>query len=294
MEIEPATSTTPVMTSASTMMTTPAAELKLTGRVGPPATGKLRTVVNKREKHDLAKSMPPSHVLIPLLPLTDTEIVVYFFNALSRPVVALRLYGRHWGPSAICKVLNEHREVHPPYLRNTCSVKCTTSLRLGRDKFGTQWEKDYKSVFEIADDFKATDMIRNKDYEITVDYELRSLCLNLKKHPSEDASGMFTRCVKYCQETQATYKLSNAHELAAALIEGRIPNYTMPSSSSSSPRSIHSGSTRKRKRDVDDDGENDGDGDDEDDGNEDDDEYSTPTPVKNRGADDLAAAYRDT
>ena len=248
-------------------------------------------------------------MLIPLLPLTDVEIVVYFFNTISRPPVALRLYSRQWGPANISDILNEYREIEPPYLRNTCSVKCTTALKNGRKTYGTQWEEDLKAVFSVVDDFKATDLIRNTANDLATDYELRSLCLKLKKHPSDKAAGIFTRCVKYCQETQATYTLSNAHELAAALTDGTISDSPMPSS----PGDTELGSMRKRKRDIDDDGSNDDDADsedadadgssshdgsdDEDDGeddnDEDDGEYSTPTPVKNRGVDDLAAAYRD-
>jgi hypothetical protein len=310
-EIEPVMPATPVTPSTSKTVTTPATGAKLTGRAGPPADGKTRTTLHKREQHDLAKSIPPAHVVIPLLPLTDTEIIVYLFNSISRPAVTLRLYARQWGPATISKILNEHREVRPPYLRNTCSVKCNTALKLGRQRHGAHWEADYKAAFSVVDDFKATDMIRQEDDEATVDYELRSLCVNLKKHPTGDAQGVFTRCVQYCHETQATYTLSNAHELAADLVDGKLPDLPKsdPASSttentdsaSSTADGTDSASTRKRKRDDKDDGDDSDesneseDGSDSDDDNDSDDgEPSTPTPVKNRGVDDLAAAYCDT
>jgi hypothetical protein len=311
-EIEPVMPATPVTPSTSTTVTTSATGIKLTGRVGPPADGKTRTTLHKREQHDLAKSIPPSHVIIPLLPLTDTEIIVYLFNSISRPVVTVRLYARQWGPASISRTLNEHREVRPPYLRNTCSVKCNTALKLGRQRHGAHWEADYKAVLSVVDDFKATDMIRQEDDEATVDYELRSLCVNLKKHPTGDAQGIFTRCVQYCHETQATYTLSNAHELAADLVDGKTPNLpvsesdpstpndTNSDSDSPTPENTDSASTRKRKRDDEDDGDESEDDSDNENGDcdaeseSDDGKPSTPTPVKNRGADDLAAAYRDT
>jgi hypothetical protein len=319
-EIEPVLPATPVTPSTSKTVTTPATGIKIIGRTGPPADGKTRTTLHKRESHDLAKSIPPAHVMIPLLPLTDTEIIVYLFNSISRPAVTARLYARQWGPATISRTLNEHREVRPPYLRNTCSVKCNTSLKLGRQRHGPRWEADYKAILSVVDDFKATDMIRQDDDEATVDYELRLLCVNLKKHPTGDARGIFTRCVEYCHETQATYTLANAHELAADLVDGKTPdlpefksasstpndNKSISSTSdktdsaSSTPNNTNSASTRKRKRDDKDDvdeSENDSDsenGDCDDESESDDVKPSTPTPVKNRGADDLAAAYRNT
>jgi hypothetical protein len=319
-EIEPVLPATPVTPSTSKTVTTPATGIKIIGRTGPPADGKTRTTLQKRESHDLAKSIPPAHVTIPLLPLTDTEIIVYLFNSISRPAVTARLYARQWGPATISRTLNEHREVRPPYLRNTCSVKCNTSLKLGRQRHGPRWEADYKAILSVVDDFKATDMIRQDDDEATVDYELRLLCVNLKKHPTGDARGIFTRCVEYCHETQATYTLANAHELAADLVGGKTPDlpesksasstpddtkFTSPTSdrtdsASSTPNNSDSAPTRKRKRDDKDDvdeSENDSNsknGACDDESEPDDVKPSTPTPVKTHGADDLAAAYRDT
>jgi hypothetical protein len=196
------------------------------GGAGPP--GFRRITMNKRAIHDLARSIPPSYALIPLLPLTDTEIIVYFFNSLSRPAVTLRLYGRDWGPASIVETLNAHREIQPPYLRNTCSVKCNTAIKAGRNQFGGQWEDVNRAVFGLADDFKATDMISIKDGETTADYELLSLCVNLKKHPDPEVSGIFTECVKYCERTKAPYTLSNVGELAEDLIAGRTPKHPVP------------------------------------------------------------------
>ncbi|KAH7351386.1 hypothetical protein BKA66DRAFT_613719 [Pyrenochaeta sp. MPI-SDFR-AT-0127] len=199
------------------------------GRIGPNNLNKRSsTSIFKRQIHNLDKVMPPANVQIPLVPLTDTEIIVYFFQSLSRPVVALRLYSRNWGPASIVEVLNDHREIEPPYLRNTCSVKCTTSIKKGKEKFGGNWEDSHREVFDKADDVKATDLIRLTDEELdcAVNYDVRNLCIGLKKHPQEDVDGgIFTRCVKYCQENDAAYTIFDVWELAADLQQGRRPEH---------------------------------------------------------------------
>jgi hypothetical protein len=159
-----------------------------------------------------------------MVPLTDTEVIVYFFNSLSKPVVSLRLYARGWGPASIVQSLNDHREVEPPYLRNTCSVKCTTAIKNGRKLYGEDWEPEHRAVFAEADDCRATDLIRADEHE-TVNYYIRALGDNLKQHPSGADAGIFTACVKYCIENQAAFTMSNVHELAVALHEGNIPEH---------------------------------------------------------------------
>ncbi|KAH7385346.1 hypothetical protein DE146DRAFT_759592 [Phaeosphaeria sp. MPI-PUGE-AT-0046c] len=198
------------------------------GRTGPPLSAKrISTCVNKRNIHNLDQMVPPAYAHIPLLPLTDTEIIVYLFNSLCRPIVSLRLYARGWGPAAISDVVNTHRIVEPAYLRNTCSVKCTTAIKKGNELYGEQWSTTNREIFQDATtlDDKATDMIRLSPSEIhlAVDFEIRALCNGLKKHPEDCDGSIFTRCVKYCEETNAAYKLSDVFELASDLEAGRTP-----------------------------------------------------------------------
>lgn len=168
--------------------------------------------------------MAPVHVKIPYVPLTDTEIIVYFFQSLSRPIVALRLYSRGWGPASICEILNTHRLIIPEYLRNTCSVKCTTAIKKGNKLYESGWEANHKAVFGIADDMKATDLMR--DDPSAADFLVRDMAENITKHPKlEQDAGVFTRCVQYCVHTGAAYTMSNVHELAEALQLGREPDH---------------------------------------------------------------------
>ncbi|KAF3041860.1 hypothetical protein E8E12_001110 [Didymella heteroderae] len=195
------------------------------GRIGPPDSYKKTTTsINKRLIHNLNKSMPPQNVQLPMVPLTDTEVVVYFFNSLSKPVVSLRLYARGWGPASIVQCLNNHRDVDPPYLRNTASVKCTTAIKLGRRLYGPDWEAEYRTVFSTAEDPKATDLIRADENE-TLDYDVRALGAALKKHPEGEEAGIFTKCVKYCIEKNAPYTMSNVFQLAIDLQNGNLPEH---------------------------------------------------------------------
>lgn len=172
--------------------------------------------------------MPPTYTELPLLPLTDTEVVVFFFPSLSRPAVALRLYARLWGPRAIVDALHDHRELEPPYLRNTCSVKCTNAIKKGREDYGKEWEDAFKSAIHDADDDRATDLIRLQPEEklCTAEYDVRNLCIGLKKFPVDNVDGgIFTRCVKYCFEHDVGYTLRNVNELAVALQQGTKPEH---------------------------------------------------------------------
>jgi hypothetical protein len=164
--------------------------------------------------------------MVPKVPLTDTEVIVYFFQSIARPPVALRLYSRHWGPAGIVEVLNAHRDIEGGYLRNTCSVKCITAINRGKDKYGDEWEEQFRSQIEEADDVTATDMMQYRDDEMegVVDYEVCALNKGLLKHPEQgEDGGIFTRCVKYCIEHDAPYTLANVHELALALQSGVDP-----------------------------------------------------------------------
>lgn len=218
-------------TMGSMYLTTPASTYPRSpvtpGRIGPPSTQKRGvTSVNKRKNHSLKESMPPSRAMVPNVPLTDTEVIVYFFQSLARPQVALRLYSRHWGPAGIVEILNTHRDIEGGYLRNTCSVKCITAINRGKDKYGDDWEESFRSRIEEADDITATDMMQHKDDELegVVDYDIRDMGKDLLKHPKEgEDGGIFTRCVKYCIEHDAGYTLANVHLLALALQGGIDP-----------------------------------------------------------------------
>jgi hypothetical protein len=204
------------------------------------------TCINKRKIHNLNEMMPPVYAIIPFVPLTDTEVIVYFFSSLARPIVSLRLYARNWGPAHIVDVLNAHRDIDGGYLRNTCSVKCTTAIKKGKDKFGERWDEQYRQVFVQADDSKATDMIHlsPEEQEFAQDYDVRSLVLGLKKHPEVDVNGgIFTRCVQYCVENDAPYTLKNVWELASDIQAGRTPTHP-PSPAGSSLL----GRSQRRKR----------------------------------------------
>ena len=203
------------------------------GRIGPGNMSKRSsTSINKRKNHSLDKMLPPAYVRIPHVPLTDTEVIVYFFQSLSRPNVALRLYAREWGPRNIVDTLHSHRLVEPPYLRNTCSVKCTTAIKMGRKRYGDDWEDMFKLSIKEASDEYATDIMRLEDDEWNkiYDYDVRSLCVGLIKHPEVgNDGGIFTRCVKYCEENDVPYTIHDIWQLADDLESGRTPKHPEPS-----------------------------------------------------------------
>ncbi|KAF1940536.1 hypothetical protein EJ02DRAFT_423875 [Clathrospora elynae] len=232
------------------------------GRIGPNNVNrKSSTQINKRKVHNVDKMMPPHNVLIPMVPLTDTEVIVYFFQSLSRPMVALRLYSRNWGPAQIVDILNEHRDIEGGYLRNTCSVKCTTAIKKGRDKFGEDWEANHRAVFQGASDLKATDLLclTAEELKEASDYDVRSLTIGLKKHPEQDVDGgIFTKCVKYCVEHDAPYTLANIWQLAFDFQDDRVPVHpSSPSTPRLGGRSERLRRERKQAEEEDDDEDND-------------------------------------
>ena len=198
----------------------------------PSKDGKVKAIeyprfsFSKRKIHNLTNMLPPIYTQVPVVPLTDTEIVVYFFNSLSRPHVSIRLYIRGWGPAKIVEVLNAHREIDPPYLRNTCSVKCTTAQRRGITNYGIKWDEEMREAFRLAgnDDKKATRLLKIKEDECEepVDIDVLDLLNGLKGHPEEDA-GIFTDCVRWCEERQQSWPVSEIHKLALALEAGVEP-----------------------------------------------------------------------
>lgn len=152
--------------------------------------------------------------------------------------MSLRLYGRGRGPADICKALNEHREIDPPYLRNTCSVKCVTAQRRGIERYGEDWCDQLKHTFSQIDDDQATRLLRvdPNDGNDPEDVDVLTLCRNLKKHPEDPNNpgsyGLFARCVMWCEQNNQSWMLSEIHELARALETGREPqpNVTMETS----------------------------------------------------------------
>lgn len=196
--------------------------------LGPPSDAtKSLTSVTKRNVHNLSKMVPHANAQIPPLALTDTEVIVFFFNALARPIVSLRLYANEWGPKSICQVLNGHRYIEPHYLRNTCSVKCTTAIKNGREKFGPEWEEKNRTLLARTDTTKATDMIRLADDDADVryvDWDLREFCNGLTKFPTVgEQGGLFTQCVQYCFENDYACTLSNILEFSKKLEAGQLP-----------------------------------------------------------------------
>lgn len=174
--------------------------------------------------------VPPAYAQFPLVPITDSEIVIFFFNSLARPVVSLRLYARGWGPAAICDMLNAHRVIEPEYLRNTVSVKCTTAIKLGRRRYGDQWEEYHRGEFKDMKDDRATDRVRLSEDELPYaqDFDIRALCNGLRKFPDENDGGIFTDCVKWCQANNSAHTLANVWELAVDLDAGTTPKRIVP------------------------------------------------------------------
>jgi hypothetical protein len=188
----------------------------------------------KRSVHNLSKTMAPATTQLPQMPLTNVEVIAYFFNSLSRPMVALRLYAQNEGPASITGILNQHRNTKPPYLRNTCSVKCVTAIRRGKELYGPEWEGKYRALFEDAMEMedkdtglmKATELIRipDEESEDATDIDVLELLNGLSQHPKEnEGRGSFTACVEYCEANRLHWPLSEIHVLAAELHAGRRP-----------------------------------------------------------------------
>jgi len=180
--------------------------------------------VGKKVVHDLTSNLPPPYTEMPMTPLTDEELIVFFFNATSRPIVALRLYSRGWAPNRITEVLNKHRDVKPSgYHRNTCSVRCTTAIRRGIEAHGTEWEQDMARFFKAADDLAATEALRlDKDEKVYgCDFPvLRFQNDSLTKYPEGKSKGIFTDCVQWILDNNKNIMLSQVHIVAAALRNG--------------------------------------------------------------------------
>ena len=161
-----------------------------------------------------------------MVPLTDVELIVFFYNSTARPIVAVRLYARG-GPNWIAQIINEHREVKPEgYKRNTCSVHCNKSVKAFIRLHGEEWKKKVSEYFESADDEQATETIRHRDHELadTCDFPVLGLFKDLKKLPGEHHRGIFTQCIGWCRDNKVNAKVSQIHLIAGALSEGEDPH----------------------------------------------------------------------
>jgi hypothetical protein len=182
-------------------------------------------VLYKKDKHDLTSKLPPANLKLPLVPLTDVEIIVFFYNSSSRPVVSVRLYARG-GPNVIAQIINEHRVVKPDgYKRNTCSVHCNKAVKTFIRTNGEERKKQMSDFFEAAGDVEATNAIRHEENELptTCDFPMLGLLNDLIKLPSGGQAGIFTDCVRWCQDNQVDAKVSQAHLIAHALVHGTDP-----------------------------------------------------------------------
>ncbi|KAF2004719.1 hypothetical protein P154DRAFT_571925 [Amniculicola lignicola CBS 123094] len=174
--------------------------------------------VGKRPSCDMSKLFPHVRLVIPPVPLTDGEIIIYFFNSIARSIVALRLYSRGWTPSRITDLLNKHRRAEYPYLKNTCSIKCTGALKNGKNIYGEEWMVKNRAVFSTADDIKATDMLRTGDQKpLTENCDVSDMLKGLDMHAEGDNEGIFTLCVKYCVEKNIKCRISELDRIANEL-----------------------------------------------------------------------------
>lgn len=184
-----------------------------------------RTVLYKKDKHDLTAKLPAANLKLPLVPLTDVEIIVFFYNSSSRPIVAVRLYARG-GPNVIAQIINEHRVVNPDgYKRNTCSVHCNKAVKTFIRMNGEDRKKQMSAFFEAAGDLEATNAIRHEECELntTCDFPMLGLFRDLIKLPSGRQAGVFTECARWCQDNQVDAQVSQAHLIAEALENGTDP-----------------------------------------------------------------------
>lgn len=174
---------------------------------------------------------------LPLVPLTDVELIVFFYNSTSRPIVSVRLYARG-GPNIIAQVINDHRVVNPDgYKRNTCSVHCNKAVKTFIRENGEETKKKISDFFEVAGDVEATDAIRHDESELsnTCDFAVLDLFKDLIKFPSDGQAGIFTDCIRWCQDNQVGAKMSQVHLIGEALMNGTDPleNLDLPAAGTS-------------------------------------------------------------
>ncbi|KAJ4288938.1 hypothetical protein N0V90_011279 [Kalmusia sp. IMI 367209] len=228
-------------------------DIPATGTQTPtPLTYTPGTRKKKAGKHDLNGKLPPANVKFPDVPLTDTELIVFFFNSVKRPIVALRLQSRY-GPSLIAAAINEyeppiipfyitdlprHRHINPhPYERNTACIRVNGMVEKGCAAYGNQWRIDFDRFFSgvdkvdpsnsrlPADDAAATDAIRHSEDELgdTCDYPVLDLFTDMKHLPLGAGAGIFTRSVQWVRNNGVNIQVSQIHHIARALQNDRDP-----------------------------------------------------------------------
>lgn len=150
--------------------------------------------------------------------------------------MTFRLYTRGWGPARIVDTLNFHRSITPKYLRNTCSVKCTTARKRGIERHGQAWAENLHNAFRASenDNLAATRLLDFDDSEKdqVQDVDLLDCVRGLRHHPLENAEGeditvrgemsIFAKCVFWCQKNGVGCRISEAHILAAKLQSGEF------------------------------------------------------------------------
>lgn len=168
-------------------------------------------------------NLPEANVKIPIVPLSDEEIIVFFFNHVQWPMVSLRLYARGKTPAKIVEILNEHREMQAGgYRRNTCCVRCTAAIKRGERHYGPNWKGEWTRFFQSEDDAKATDaMVQAKwnPRKADQDYSnVLNLIEGLKKFPKSEAgeTGYFTKALKWCYKHNKNVPLSAIFPIALA------------------------------------------------------------------------------
>lgn len=194
-----------------------------------PTTPGNRTALYTKEKHDLKGKLPPANVKLPLVSLTDHELIVFFYNSTARPIVAVRLYARG-GPGWISGIINEHRVVKPVgYKRNTCSVHCNKAVKAFIKAHGEDWKVKVSTYFETADDEHATETIRHRGDELkdSCDYPVLDLFQDLIKYPDDDHSGVFTTAIRWCRDNNVNALVSQVHLIVEALNKGDDPRDTI-------------------------------------------------------------------
>ncbi|CAI6230786.1 unnamed protein product [Periconia digitata] len=182
-------------------------------------------LLRRKPIHDLTAQLPPANVRLPLIPITDEELIVFFFNGTTHPAFSLRLYARNWGPTQIVGLINNHREVKPKgYMKNTCSVRMTTALRRGLKEYGEVWQDLSSHFFRSVDDAVATDAISFLGDGVEyVDHQVLSMTNSLKIFPTGKGRGIFTESLAWCVENRADIMLSQLHIVALALSRGADP-----------------------------------------------------------------------
>ncbi|OCK77630.1 hypothetical protein K432DRAFT_115153 [Lepidopterella palustris CBS 459.81] len=167
----------------------------------------------KRPIHNLKGQLVSAKVRLPQgVPMKDVEILVYCFNHITHPLVALRIMDNGWRPSEICEILNSHRDIEPPYLANTVTNKLKAVMARGKALYGENWPPADRAprVDQSIDDLRINDGKAQ-------DCEIRAFAEGIKAHPYGHNAGLFTKCVKYCANNNDDTKVSEIHKIVEIL-----------------------------------------------------------------------------